>query len=246
MLSKQFKWYLIDDEMINERKQRRAGAFFGRRKSKSLKPSQAVLFEQLLPKLKLDLSEPAPDNLNLLFEGEADKVILEIGFGAGEHLLQRCAEQEGNGFIGCEPFVNGMGTALSGIAENQISNLLLFDEDATWLLNWLPRSSIDIIYLLYPDPWPKKRHWKRRFVNEENLRRFARILKSGGELRFASDIDHYVNWTMDLVGDNADFQHSIESTNDGSKPWHGWKSTRYEKKAIREGRNSAYLTFERL
>jgi tRNA (guanine-N7-)-methyltransferase len=232
--------------MINERKQRRAGAFFGRRKAKSLKPSQIVLFEQLLPKLKLDLSEPAPGNLNQLFEGDADKIILEIGFGGGEHLLQRCGEQVGDGFIGCEPFVNGMGTALSEIAKNQISNLRLFDEDATWLLNWLPPHSVDIIYLLYPDPWPKRRHWKRRFVNEENLRRFARVLKSGGEFRFASDIAHYVNWTVNHIDRNADFRWSAETTNDWSKPWHGWKSTRYEKKAIREGRNSAYLTFERL
>lgn len=235
-----------DGMMINERKQRRAGAFFGRRKAKSLKPAQIVLFEQLLPKLIVDLSEPAPEDLSQLFECQAEKIILEIGFGAGEHLIQRCGEQAGNGFIGCEPFVNGMGSALSKIAQNEISNIRLFDEDATWLLDWLPAHAIDIIYLLYPDPWPKKRHWKRRFVSEENLQRFARVLKSGGEFRFASDITDYVDWTVNHVKANPDFGLNAESTDDWSRPWQGWKSTRYEKKAIREGRRSAYLTFCRL
>jgi len=231
--------------MNNEGKQRRAGAFFGRRKAKALKHSQIVLFESLLPRLRLDLSEPAPENLDQLFEIDVEKIILEIGFGGGEHLVQRCVEQSDSGFIGCEPFINGMGMALTEIDSRNISNIRLFDEDATRLLDWLPSNSIDIIYLLYPDPWPKKRHWKRRFVNSDNLLRFARILKSGGEFRFASDIAHYVDWTVDLVDRNLDFHRSAEKISDCIEPWQGWKSTRYEKKAIREGRSSTYLTFRK-
>lgn len=227
-------------------RQRRAGAFYGRRKAKPLKHSQSVLFENLLPLLKLDLSEPAPENLQELFESNVNKIVLEIGFGGGEHLVQRCGEQPETGFIGCEPFINGMGMALSAIDRNQVANIRLFDEDATWLLDWLPADSIDIVYLLYPDPWPKKRHWKRRFVNADNLDRFARVLKIGGEFRFASDIAHYVNWAINHAHRNKAFVWPAQNRKDWITPWTGWKSTRYENKAIREGRDPAYLTFVRL
>ncbi len=226
-------------------RQRRAGAFFGRRKTKPLKHAQTKLFEKLLPRLKLDLSEPAPENLQELFNCNVNRIILEIGFGGGEHLVQRCGEQGETGFIGCEPFINGMGKALSAIDKNKVANIRLFDEDATWLLDWLPADSIDIIYLLYPDPWPKKRHWKRRFVNSDNLERFARVLKSDGEFRFASDIAHYVNWALNHIHHNNAFVWPARNSKHWITPWSGWKSTRYEKKAIREGRDPAYLTFVR-
>ena len=229
----------------DQHRERAAGAFFGRRKAKPLKRSQAILYEELLPKLKLDLSTPAPDNLGQLFPGNFNKIILEIGFGGGEHLIERALEQPETGFIGCEPFINGMGKALSAIDKHQLNNVRLYDEDATGLLDWLSPASIDILYLLYPDPWPKKRHWKRRFANADNLQRFVRVLKSNGEFRYASDIAHYVNWTLNLCDKCDGLTWLAKGRADWENPWDGWQSTRYENKAIREGRNPAYLTFER-
>src|SRR5690606_14394769 len=113
------------------------------------------------------------------------------------------------------------------------------------LLDWLPARSLDSIDLLYPDPWPKKRHWKRRFVSPENLDRFARVLKPGGSFRFASDIDSYVNWTLLHLRDHDAFEWQASSAKDWRNPYPGWPGTRYEAKAIREGRQAAYLTFRR-
>jgi len=221
-----------------------AGAFFGRRKTRRLKPSQELLIKELLPQLKLDISQPVPADLGQLFGRTPEKIVLEIGFGSGEHLIQRAGERPDNAFLGCEPFINGLGSALSSINHNNLTNIRLYDEDATGLLDWLPDASIDLVYLLYPDPWPKKRHWKRRFVNMENLERIARILKPASEFRFSSDIDHYVNWTLIRCRNCGLFDWQANSTRDWKTPWTGWKSTRYEKKALREGRTPAYLTFK--
>ncbi|MGQ3293797.1 MAG: tRNA (guanine(46)-N(7))-methyltransferase TrmB, partial [Shinella sp.] len=121
-----------------------------------------------------------------------------------------------------------------------------YDDDATELLDWLPAASIDQIDLLYPDPWPKKKHWKRRFVSRVNLDRFARVLKPGGLFCFASDIDTYVNWTLMHCGAHPAFVWTAENAADWLTPFAGWPGTRYEAKAKREGRESAYLTFRRL
>ncbi|MCF6321273.1 MAG: tRNA (guanine(46)-N(7))-methyltransferase TrmB [Rhizobiaceae bacterium] len=226
--------------------QRAAGAFFGRRIAKPLKRSQVKLFEELLPRLKLDLSNPAPADLRQLFTHKTDEIILEIGFGGGEHLVQRAVEKPASGYIGCEPFINGMGKILSAIDKNNLTNICLHDEDATPLLDWLPTASIDRVVLLYPDPWPKKRHWKRRFVNRNNLTQIARILKPGSEFHFASDIEHYVNWTLKHCRDSGLFDWQAQNSSDWKTPWALWQSTRYEKKALREDRVPAYLTFKRM
>lgn len=227
---------------------RAAGAFFGRRKTKPLKRSQAILLEELLPKLLIDLSQPPPDDLAKLFAadtGKRGKAVLEIGFGGGEHLIARAIEEPDTAFIGCEPFINGLGKALSAINENKIRNILIYNEDATDLLDWMPAASLDIIYLLYPDPWPKKRHWKRRFLNPDNLIRFSRILKPHGELRVASDIEHYINWTLNHCYNSQLFDWQASESRDWQLAWDGWQSTRYEKKALRECRTPCYLTFVR-
>ena len=130
------------------------------------------------------------------FEREVSDVRLEIGFGGGEHLLHEASSHPATGFIGVEPFVNSMAKMMTGLAENPLANLRVHDDDATQLLDWLPDASLAGIDLLYPDPWPKKKHWKRRFVSPVNLDRFSRVLKAGGVFRFASDIDSYVNWTL--------------------------------------------------
>ncbi len=231
--------------MTEPRRARATEAFFGRRKGKQLRERQAAQLENLLPILKLDLKEPAPDDLSALFPAALKRIRLEIGFGGGEHLIHRAAEDPSTGFIGVEPFVNSMVKLLGQIEAREVANVRLYDDDATQVLDWLPPASVDQIDLLYPDPWPKRKHWKRRFVSKVNLDRFARVLKPGGLFCFASDIDSYVNWTLLHCRDHAAFEWTAETAADWLTPFAGWPSTRYEAKARREGRNSAYLTFRR-
>ena len=202
--------------------------------------------ETLLPGLKLDLSVSAPFDLESLFASPVDSVRLEIGFGGGEHLLNESGRFPDTGFIGVEPFVNGMAKMAAQLAKAPQANLRLFDEDAALLLDWLPDASLSGIDLFYPDPWHKKRHWKRRFVSDENLKRMARVLKPGALFRFASDIADYVNWTLQHVEGNGGFSFEAKSADDWRKPYEAWPGTRYEAKAFREGRTPAYLTFKRL
>ena len=229
---------------------RAAGNFYGRRKAKTLKNEQADALSQLLPELRIDLTKPAPQKLVDLFPEKPETIVLEIGFGGGEHLIHRAKLHPEIGFIGCEPFVNGMAKASQAIGTNKLTNIRLYDEDATQLLEWLPDRSISRVDLLYPDPWPKKRHWKRRFLNGDNVKRFHRILEDGGQFRFASDIESYVNWGLRHVLDFTDetdgkFEWLANKASDWHEPWSEWISTRYEQKAIREGRPPAYFIFRR-
>ncbi len=227
------------------RPQRAADAFFGRRKAKPLKPVQEALYESLLPELALDLQQPAPQDLRALFPREVCQIRLEIGFGGGEHLAHEAGRFSDTGFIGAEPFINGMGKMLSQIDARSLDNIRLHHEDAVPLLDWLPAGSISRVDLLYPDPWHKSRHWKRRFVSADNLNRIARVLRPEGEFRFASDIAHYVKWTLKHCREHPQFELAPDSAADPSAPWVGWTRTRYEAKAIREGRSPAYLVFIR-
>ncbi len=218
-------------------------AFFGRRKGQQLHGRKQRLMDELLPVLRLDpRSEPVSD-LSELFSGHHDRFHLEIGFGGGEHLAGQAVAHPDTGYLGVEPFINGMAKMLGQIDDHKLQNVRLYDDDATQLLDWLPANSLDQIDLLYPDPWPKKRHWKRRFVGQKNLKRFARVLKPGGCFRFASDIDTYVNWTLRHTWQGGDFLWLAETADDWRMPWSGWTRTRYEAKAIREGRAPAYLRF---
>lgn len=242
---------LDPDDDDTGRPERAAGNFFGRRKAKTLKNDQARALAEILPKLRLDVSKPAAESLSSLFPTNPRTIVLEIGFGGGEHLIHRAKLHPETGFIGCEPFVNGMAKAALAIDQNGLKNIRLYDEDATQLLDWLPNQCLARIDLLYPDPWPKKRHWKRRFLNEDNVRRFHRILKTPGEFRFASDIEHYVNWglrhVMDFkANDGGGFAWSANKASDWDEPWPEWISTRYEQKAIREGRIPCYMIFQKV
>ncbi|MCL7997312.1 tRNA (guanosine(46)-N(7))-methyltransferase TrmB [Brucella sp. 21LCYQ03] len=224
---------------------RAAGNFFGRRHGKPLRPHQNNLFEDLLPRLKLDLDTPAPQDLRTLFDAPVENVRMEIGFGGGEHLNHESGRYPQSGFIGVEPFVNGMAKMLAALHEAPRTNLRLYDEDATDVLDWLPDASLAGIDLFYPDPWHKRRHWKRRFVSDANLDRFARLLKPGAKFRFASDIEHYVNWTLQHCRRHPAFEWQAEGPDDWNNAYDGWPGTRYEAKAFREGRVAAYLTFIR-
>ena len=224
--------------------QKRTGAFFGRRKGHALRPHQAALLDTLLPRLALDLAAPAPADLRTLFH-DVDDVRLESGFGGGEHLIAEAERHPRTGFIGIEPFVNGMAKALAAIEAHKLGNIRLHHGDATDLLAWLPDASLGRFDLLYPDPWPKRRHWKRRFVQDESVAAIARIVRPGGEFRFASDIPDYVAWTLLRLIRSSKFVWTAEQASDWRQPWPGFMGTRYEAKAKRESRVPCYLTFRR-
>jgi tRNA (guanine-N7-)-methyltransferase len=219
--------------------------FFGRRIGHPLRARQAELFSSLLPRLALDLSAPAPNDLASLFPTLVEDVRLEIGFGGAEHLIAQAQAHPRTGFIGCEPFVNGMAKALVAIDELRLANIRLHHGDAVELFAWLPPHSLTRVDLLYPDPWPKRRHWKRRFVSDENVAALARVIASGGEFRFATDWANYAEWTLARLFRTRDFIWTSERADDWRKPWLGYSQTRYEAKAVREGRAPTYLIFRR-
>ena len=204
-----------------------------------------ALFASLLPRIGLDLTKPAPAELRDLFPDTPDDLWLEIGFGGGEHLIAQAIANPRGGFIGSDGFVNAIAKALVAIDDSALTNVRLHHGDASELLDWLPDGALTRIDLLYPDPWPKRRHWKRRFIQDDSLKRLARILKSGGELRFATDITDYAAYALARVMRSKDFTWTAERADDWRKPWAGYSRTRYEAKAIREGRVPAYFIFRR-
>jgi tRNA (guanine-N7-)-methyltransferase len=225
-------------------RRQRTSAFFGRRKGHKLRPRQAALFDSLLPKLALNLAARPPSDLRKLFDGVED-VRLEIGFGGGERLAAEAGQNPRTGFIGCERFVNGMAKALSLIEQGGLSNIRLHHGDASELIAWLPQGSLARVDLIYPDPWPKRRHWKRRFVQAASIAKIAQILQDDGEFRFATDIPDYAAWTLRHLARPPDFIWTAECADDWREPWVNFSSTRYEIKAKRAGRVPCYLTFRK-
>jgi tRNA (guanine-N7-)-methyltransferase len=223
----------------------RERAFFGRRKGHPLRSHQADLMAGLLPRLAIVLDQPPPTSLTDLFPRHPEAVCLEIGFGGGENLVAQAAAGPSAGFIGCEPFVNGMAKILAAIEARGLDNVRLHAGDAVDLLAWLPDASIAKVDLLYADPWPKRRHWKRRFVQDRTVAMLARVLRPGGLFRFATDIPDYAAWTLERLIRAPDFDWTAECADDWRKPWAGFEGTRYEAKAKREGRAPCYLEFRR-
>lgn len=221
----------------------KAGAFFGRRHGKKLRKEQAESLAGLFPQLAIDCKKTVVPQQ--LFASSKQQYWLEIGFGGGEHLLRNARAHPDIGHLGCEPFINGLAKLVAAIGRSGLDNIRLHDDDAVDLLAQLPEASLDRIYLLYPDPWPKRRHHKRRFVSEATLAAFARVLKPDGLFCFASDIDHYVGWTLARLLKSPHFEWLAESAADWKHPWAGWESTRYEAKAFREERIPSYITARR-
>ncbi|NMN59306.1 MULTISPECIES: tRNA (guanosine(46)-N(7))-methyltransferase TrmB [unclassified Xanthobacter] len=219
------------------------GAFYGRRIGKTLRGLQQDALTHLLPRYKLDL-DAASVPANLFPEPRAG-YWLEIGCGCGEHLIDHAARRPDMGFIGAEPFLNGLARMLVDLDARSLANVRVFDLDAALLLDRLPTASFEGVDLFYPDPWPKKRHWKRRFVRPDNLDRLARVIRPGGVFRFASDVPHYVGWTLAHVRAHGAFTWTAQRADDWRKPYPFWPGTRYEAKAIAQGRVPTYLTFVR-
>ncbi|MCS6761225.1 MAG: tRNA (guanosine(46)-N7)-methyltransferase TrmB [Candidatus Devosia symbiotica] len=219
-------------------------AFFGRRSGKKLHRGQQAIFDVILPLLEIKLAGPLDPRS--LFP-KAKKIIVEIGYGGGEHLALEAANHPTTGYIGCEVFTGGIGKMVKMIAADGLENIRLFTDDALKLLIALPDTSLDEVYLLYPDPWLKTRHHKRRFVSPTTLAELARVIRPSGTFHFASDIEDYANWTLTHIVRLAAFSFAPDAPGSWHQPYPGWQPTRYEQKARREGRLiSFYFSFRRV
>jgi len=219
-------------------------AFFGRRSGKRLHKGQDALYRDVLPRLTIALPETTLDPRALF--PDATRIEIEIGYGGGEHLARIASERPDTGLIGCEVFSGGIAKLLEAIDERGLTNIRLFTDDALKLLLKLPDASLDAAYLLYPDPWPKARHHKRRFISPTTLGELARVLKPGSVFRFATDIEDYANWTLSHIVRAPAFRFAPARPGIWHEPYPGWQPTRYEDKARLEGREqSFYFEFER-
>ena len=203
------------------------GRLYGRRAGHKLREGQAALVEVLLPTLAVP---EGPVSSETLF-GDVRPLELEIGFGGGEHLAAQAAMRPEHGFVGCEPFLNGVVSALQHIQQGPLDNVRLHMGDAIEVLNRMPDASLSRVYLLHPDPWPKARHAKRRFMNKGPVDLIAAKLKPGGEFRFGTDHPIYVRHAMMIMNARTDFDWQVTTSADFLNRPHDWPETRYERKA---------------
>lgn len=216
---------------------------YGRRKGHKLSARQAKLMETLLPRLRLHPEDEAIEPE--LIMPEACEVWLEVGFGKGEHMLAQAAAHRDVLLLGCEPFVNGLAGCLAGIDETGITNVRLWDGDAREVIDSLPAESLARVFILHPDPWPKRRHHKRRIINISLLESLARVMKGGAELRISSDVPDLVDWVIVQFDRQRDFIWLANSAADWCDQPLDWPETRYASKALRQGRRPYYLRFVR-
>ncbi|HLL58363.1 MAG TPA: tRNA (guanine(46)-N(7))-methyltransferase TrmB [Allosphingosinicella sp.] len=215
---------------------------YGRRSGHKLRQGQAALLEELLP--AISVREEGPLSSVALF-GRDLPLHFEIGFGSGEHLAYRADLLPDHGFIGCEPFLNGVVGALQHVRDQHLTNVRLQMGDALEVLERLPDSSLRFVYLLHPDPWPKARHAKRRMVNHGPLDLIAAKLQPGGEFRLGTDDPTYCRWSMMIMNQRRDFEWLAESAKDFLTRPGGWPETRYEAKARRKGHEVWYFRYRR-
>ena len=235
--------------------------FYGRRKGRTIRKAKSFLLDEFLPNVLLNADEQI--DVKKCFPVLKEKYCLEIGFGDGEHLAAIAKSQPQNGFIGVEVYKNGVANLLSlitgikdgnkeelfdgvCISEDRVDNIRVFDDDIRLLFSSIPNDTFDKVFLLFPDPWPKKKHSSRRFINVDNLQELARIMKKGGILQVATDHHIYKCWTLDILSKNNDFRWTAKSSNDWRYPPSDWFETKYQRKAIREGRKPVFFEFEKI
>lgn len=231
--------------------------FFGRRKGRTIRCAKSALLADFLPSLRISASTEISSKM---FGTPVDKMYLEIGFGNGEHLAEQARRNPQIGFIGAEVFQNGVANLLSLItgikikdelpekiklSDNRVDNIRIYDDDIRLLFKQIPDNSLDKIFLLFPDPWPKKRHANRRFVNPENLKELARCLKKGGILRIATDHKVYKHWTLRQMHECPFFKWTATCGNDWKHEPADWVQTKYQRKALREGRKAVFLDYQK-
>jgi len=219
---------------------------FGRRRGRAPSARQANLWRDLLPGVAVGTSAAVLANPIGLFSAGVREVWLEIGFGAGEHLLWQAAQHPEAGILGCEPFQDGVVKVLAALAERSSGNIRLHADDARPLIRQLPAASIARVFMLFPDPWPKRRHWKRRLVSEGTLAELARIMQPAAELRIATDIAPYAEWILLAVRRQGSFRWTAQAAADWRQRGNDWPPTRYEAKALRAGRPCSYFRFRRI
>ena len=232
--------------------------FFGRRKGRTIRCAKSALLDTFLPKIKIDAKQKIDKNM---FGCQVDKIYLEIGFGNGEHLAEQARLHPNIGFIGAEVFKNGVAnllTIITGVkikddltdeiklSRDRQDNIRIYDDDMRLLFPRIPDNTLDKVFLLFPDPWPKKRHASRRFVNPENLKEIARCLKTGGILRIATDHKIYKSWTLRQLHACPFFKWTAQCGNDWKHEPQDWVQTKYQKKALREGRKPVFLEYKKL
>jgi tRNA (guanine-N7-)-methyltransferase len=218
---------------------------YGRRRGRRLRTSQQALLETLLPSLAIDARSAEPIEPRGLFGGDTRALWLEIGFGGGEHLAAQAAAHPDIGFIGCEPFVNGVVSLLAQIKARELRNVRLWPSDARALVARLPAQAVQRAFILFPDPWPKLRHHKRRLIAAPFLDALARVLAPGAELRVATDDRDYLVWILERLTGHPAFRWTAQSAADWRDRPADWPPTRYEQKAVAAGRRPTYLRFVR-
>jgi tRNA (guanine-N7-)-methyltransferase len=216
---------------------------YGRSRGKALRAGQERLLAETLPLISIT---PEALAAGQAFALRPREVWLEIGFGSGEHLIELAKANPDVGVVGCEPFLNGVAAVLAGLEREQLFNVRVRRGDAQALVEAAPDGFFSRVFILYPDPWPKRRHHKRRIVAAHMIEALARVIRSGGELRFVTDIDDYAGWTLKRFLASPSFRWTASRADDWRRPWPNWRPTCYETKARREGRGSVYLTFARL
>lgn len=215
---------------------------FGRRRGKKLRPGRERLVDELLPKITFDIKRKLTDQ----FASAINNIWLEIGFGGGEHLLAQAIKNPSVGFIGAEPFINGVAKLVSDINDAGIGNVRIWPDDARFIFPAIDDGALARVFILFPDPWPKKRHAKRRLITGETLNMLARMMKPGAELIVASDHREYIRWALGQITAHGDFTWMAESINDWATPPPDWVTTRYEEKALAKGIKATYLIFKRV
>ena len=221
---------------------------FGRNRGRSLRPYQQGLVDTLLPTLAVHCHPEHREGSQSLYEMLRDaqddhysKLALEIGFGGGEHLLAQAAHNPDTLFIGCEPYINGVAKCLVGIDEQKLKNIRLFTRDARELIEALPDACLDSVFILFPDPWPKVRHNKRRLVNAETLSMLARTHKKGGRLLLATDHVDYSVWMLEVLLTHPDYTWTAKEQADWKTPPKDWTTTKYQRKTTEQGREPLFF-----
>ena len=231
---------------MNQNLPDREPVFHGRRRGRPLRAGRAGLLQTLLPRLTIARPEPGTALAPLgLFEPPVSDVWLEVGFGGGEHLAAQADAHRDVGFIGCEPFINGVGGLLSQIERQGLTNVRIYADDARPLIDALPDASLGRAFVLFGDPWPKRRHQERRFIGPANLARLARVLKPGAELRLASDEPGLIRWMLEHTWSHPAFEWLARQAGDWRTRPADWPPTRYELKALAAGRRPVFLRFRR-